>query len=205
PAHLRAYALGWFVGDFHGRLRVEHDGSIDGMFSKVVLLPELKVGVVAVSNSDTPAAQLVAARAVDALLGQPPRDRSGEGLVLHKAREQGAKLLAERTEKARAKETKPSLPIKEYAGKYGGDLYGDVKVAEEDGKLALQFLPAPTFVADLEPWQYDTFRVKWRKLNPYIPDGWATFVLDRRGKPAEVRVDCPNDDFDFKELELKRR
>jgi hypothetical protein len=42
-------------------------------------------------------------------------------------------------------------------------------------------------------------------LNPYIPDGWATFVLDRRGRPAEVRVDCPNDDFDFTELELKRR
>ena len=42
PTHLRAYALGWFVSDYHGRLRVEHDGSIDGMFSKVVLLPELE-------------------------------------------------------------------------------------------------------------------------------------------------------------------
>jgi hypothetical protein len=60
-------------------------------------------------------------------------------------------------------------------------------------------------VADLEHWQHDTFRVKWRKLNPYIPDGWATFVLDRNGKSGEVRIDCPNDDFDFKELELRTR
>ena len=78
-------------------------------------------------------------------------------------------------------------------------------VAAEDGKLVLRFAPAPVFVADLEHWQYDTFRVKWRTLNAYIPDGWATFVLDRRGRAAEVRVDCPNDDFDFTELELKRR
>src|SRR5207247_9644815 len=80
PAHLRAYALGWFVGDYHGRLRVEHDGSIDGMFSKVVLIPELNLGVAAVTNSDTPAAEALALRAIDALLGVPPRDRSGEAL-----------------------------------------------------------------------------------------------------------------------------
>ena len=66
-------------------------------------------------------------------------------------------------------------------------------------------LPAPAFVADLEHWQHDTFRVKWRTLNPYIPDGWATFVLDRGGRPEELRVDCPNPDFFFTELELKRR
>ena len=204
-AHLKAYALGWFVSDYNGRLRVEHDGSIDGMYSKVVLLPELKAGVVALTNSDTPAAELMCNRAIDGLLGLPPRDRSGEALTRHKARERGAKLQAERTESARAKDTKPSLPLGEYAGKYGGDLYGDVAVTLENEKLILRFVPAPAFVADLEHWQHDTFRVKWRTLNPYIPDGWATFVLDRRGKPAEVRVDCPNDDFDFTELELKRR
>src|SRR5438105_12509057 len=101
-----------------------------------------------------------------------------------------------RTEAARTKDTKPSLPLEKYAGKYGGDLYGDVAVAAEDGKLVLRFVPAPAFVADLDHWHHDTFRVKWRALNPYIPDGWATFVLDRRGKPAELRVDCPNEDFD---------
>ncbi|HEX4592030.1 MAG TPA: serine hydrolase [Gemmataceae bacterium] len=205
PAHLKAYALGWFVSDYHGHLRIEHDGSIDGMFSKVVLLPELKAGVVALTNSDTPAAELMCVRAVDALLGLPPRDRSGEGLPRQKARDRVVKSLTDRTAAARVKDTKPSLPLGHYSGKYGGDLYGDVSVNEEDGKLVLRFVPAPTFVADLEHWQYDTFRVKWRTLNPYIPDGWATFVLNRGGKPAEMRVDCPNDDFDFTELELKRR
>jgi CubicO group peptidase (beta-lactamase class C family) len=205
PAHLKAYALGWFVSDYHGRLRVEHDGSIDGMLSKVILLPELKAGVVALTNSDTPAADLVANRVIDDLLGLPPKDRNSPALARHKSRERAAKYLADRTTAARAKDSKPTLPLGQYAGKFGGDLYGDVTVAEEDDKLVLRFLPAQVFVADLEHWQFDTFRVKWRTLNPYIPDGWATFVLDRNGKPGELRIDCPNDDFDFKELELKRR
>ncbi|HEY1377695.1 MAG TPA: serine hydrolase [Gemmataceae bacterium] len=205
PAHLRAYALGWFVSDYHGRLRVEHDGSIDGMFSKIVLLPELKAGVVALTNSDTGAADALANRAVDQLVGAPPRDRSGEAAARHKAGEAARAAARQRADAARAKDSKPSLPLDRYAGKYGGDLYGDVAVALEDGKLVLRFAPAASFVADLEHWQFDTFRVKWRTLKPYIPDGWATFVLDRRGRPAEVRVDCPNPDFDFTELELKRR
>jgi CubicO group peptidase (beta-lactamase class C family) len=202
--HLKAYALGWFVSDYHGRLRVEHDGSIDGMFSKIVLLPELKAGVVALTNSDTPAAELMCLRAIDGLLDLPPRDRNTEQLTRHKAREWREMTQLDRTLSNRPKNAKPVMPLTEYAGKYGGDLYGDVTVTLEDGKLVLRFLPAPAFVADLEHWQNDKFRVKWRRLNPYIPDGWATFVIDN-GKPVELKVDCPNDDFDFKELELKRR
>lgn len=205
PAHLKAYALGWFVSDSHGRLRVEHDGSIDGNSTRTILLPELKAGVVAVTNSDTPVAELVADRVAAMLLGVASKDRSDELLARSKARELVRKQVFERAAAARPKDAKPSLPLSQYAGTYGGDLYGDVKVAVENDKLVLRFVPAPAFVADLEPWQHDTFRLKWRRLNPYIPDGWATFVLDRRGRADEVRVDCPNDDFFFSELELKRR
>jgi CubicO group peptidase (beta-lactamase class C family) len=205
PTHLRAYALGWFVSDYHGKLRAEHDGSIDGYFSKVILIPEAKVGAAALTNSDTAVADALANRAIDALLGLPPRDRSGEALARKRAADAAKRAARERADAARAKDSKPSLPLAQYAGRYGGDLYGDVAVAEEDGRLVLRFVPAPAFVADLEHWQYDTFRVRWRALNAYVPDGWATFVLDRRGRPAELRVDCPNPDFDFTELELSRR
>jgi CubicO group peptidase (beta-lactamase class C family) len=205
PAHLKAYALGWFVGDYHGRLRVEHDGSIDGNSTRIILLPELKAGVVAVTNSDTPVAELLANRVADALLGIESRDRSGELLARAKARDLVKRQVFDRAAAARRKDARPSLPLPQYAGKYGGDLYGDVTVTADGDKLVLRFVPAPAFVADLEPWQHDTFRLKWRTLNPYIPDGWATFVLDRGGKAAEVRIDCPNDDFFFTELELKRR
>lgn len=205
PSHFRTYGLGWDVSDYHGRLRVEHGGSIDGNFTRVILLPELKIGVVAVTNSDTPAAALLANHAIDGLLGVAPREQNRNLLARQRARERERKAQEERLLAGRHNDSKPSLPLPDYAGTYGGDLYGDVRVAVEDGKLVVRFVPTPSFVADLEHWQFDTFRVKWRTLKPYIPDGWATFVLDRTGKAAEVRIDCPNDDFDFKELELNRR
>jgi CubicO group peptidase (beta-lactamase class C family) len=204
-SHLRAYALGWFVSDYHGKLRVEHDGDLDGMHSKVILIPELKLGVATMTNSDTPVANIVAGRAIDAALGVPLEDRNATALAAKKVVDAAAKRAWERAVAARAKDTKPSLPLADYAGKYTSDLYGDVRVSEEEGRLVLHFVPTPPLVADLEHWHHDTFRAKWRRPNPFIPDGWATFVLDRAGKSIELKVDAPNPDFDFTELELKRR
>jgi CubicO group peptidase (beta-lactamase class C family) len=203
--HLRTYAMGWFVSDYNGKLRVEHDGDLDGMHSKVILIPELKLGVAAMTNSDTPVAAIVAGRTIDAALGLPLEDRNATALAAQKVADAAKKRAWERTVAARAKDTKPSLPLAAYAGKYTSDLYGDVRVAEEEGRLVVRFIPTPSLVADLEHWHYDTFRAKWRRPNPFIPDGWATFVLDRGGKVVELKVDAPNPDFDFTELELKRR
>ena len=101
--------------------------------------------------------------------------------------------------------TKPSLPLSAYAGTYGGQMYGDAKVTEEQGRLVVRLLPSPAYVGDLEHWHFDTFRIKWREsvVYPY-PRGWVTFTLDPQGKVSEMKIDVPNPDFDFKELEFKR-
>jgi hypothetical protein len=66
-------------------------------------------------------------------------------------------------------------------------------------------VPAPNFVGDLEHWHLDTFAVKWRDSVVYrFGRGFVTFTMDPQGKVAEMKLDIPNNDFDFKELELKR-
>ena len=42
------------------------------------------------------------------------------------------------------------------------------------------------------------------RLRSY-PRGWVTFALDPQGRVSEMKIDVPNPDFDFKELEFKRR
>ena len=106
---------------------------------------------------------------------------------------------------ARAKDTKPSLALAQYAGTYGDKLYGDVTVTEENGKLVMHFGPSPNFVADLEHWHYDTFEIKWRPSVSYnFPRGFVTFTIDKDGKTDQLKVDQPNNDFWFYELDLKR-
>jgi len=203
--HFYTYGLGWFLSDYHGRKVASHGGGLDGMISQVAMMPEESLGVVVLSNSETGLPSLMVNKIFDVFLGVPPRDWSAEALARAKAAKEAEKGEEQKLEAERAKDTKPSLALEKYAGTYTGAMYGDAKVALENGKLVLRLAPSPNFVGDLEHWQYDTFRVKWRDTVVYpFPKGFVTFTLDARGRVDEMKIDVPNPDFDFKELEFRR-
>ena len=69
----------------------------------------------------------------------------------------------------------------------------------------LRLKPAGDFVADLEHLHYDTFLLTWRKDFPWFGKGTCRFLVDKRGRVEELKVDVTNEDFWFTELEFKRR
>jgi CubicO group peptidase (beta-lactamase class C family) len=203
--HFNLYGMGWFLSDYRGRKVVTHSGGLDGMTSRVALLPEENLGVVILTNSETPLQSVLWYKVFDVLTNAPPRDWSADYLTRVKAARERDEAEAKKVEAARVLNTKPSLPLSAYAGTYGGTMYGDAKVSEENGHLVVRLLPSPAYVGDLEHWHFDTFRIKWREsvVYPY-PRGWVTFNLDPQGRVSEMKIDVPNPDFDFKELEFKR-
>ena len=203
--HFYTYGLGWFLYDYHGRKVVSHGGGLDGMVSQVGMIPEENLGVVVLSNSETVLPSSLVNRVFDLFLGVPFRDWSAEFLAQRKATREARKDDEKKLEAERAKNTQPSLPLERYAGSYTGQMYGEAQVTEENGRLVLRLVHSPNFVGDLEHWQYDTFRVKWREGIVYpFPKGFVTFTLNARGHVDEMKIDVPNPDFDFKELEFKR-
>ncbi len=204
--HFNLYGLGWFLSDYHGRKVVSHSGGLDGMISQVGLMPEENLGVVILTNSETPLASLLLNKVFDVFLGVQARDWSAEMLVRTQQGREADRAEEKRIEGARVPGTKPSLPLERYAGSYTGEMYGEAKISMENGRLVLRLVPAPNFVGDLEHWQYDTFRVRWRESVSYpFPKGFVTFTLNAQGLLDEMKIDVPNPDFDFKELEFKRR
>lgn len=203
--HFNLYGLGWGLSDYRGRKVVTHSGGLDGMTSRVALLPEENLGVVILTNSETPLQAFLYYKVFDVFTGAPPRDWSADYLARVKAAREREAAEAKKVEEARVPNTKPSLPLSSYVGTYGGQMYGDAKVSEENGRLVVRLVPSPNYVGDLEHWHFDTFRIKWRDsvVYPY-PRGWVTFQLDPQGKVSEMKIDVPNPDFDFKELEFKR-
>jgi hypothetical protein len=202
--HFRGYGLGWSLSDYLGRAISDHGGAADGMFSHVTIVPEEHLGFVILTNSNSNISSALHSAILDAFLGGPSRDWSKEMLQSAKA---GAQALAERQKRdaaARKTGTKPSLELADYTGTYGGDLYGNATVAVENGGLVLRLLPNPDFVADLTHYQYDTFTLKWRKAFPWFADGKVQFLMNQDAKVTEMKVDVPNDDFWFNELEFKR-
>jgi hypothetical protein len=106
----------------------------------------------------------------------------------------------------RAKDSRPSLPLANYAGTYADSWYGDIAIANENGKLVMRFTKTPGLVGDLEHWQYDTFIVRWRDRE-LRADAYVTFALNPDGTidQAKMRAVSSETDFsfDFQDLLLK--
>ena len=181
--HLRAYALGWNVQDYHGHKLVHHSGSLNWTRTQIGMVPAEDIGVVVIANYGSSNLQLaVMYRVIDALLGLPARDWSAEYLEMaRRARERSAEAPGSE----RITGTTPSLALEDYAGTYTSELYGDIELRLEDGRLVLEY--APDYVADLEHWHHDTFRASWRREG--FGRAFVTFGLDRRARVVRMELD----------------
>jgi CubicO group peptidase (beta-lactamase class C family) len=185
-AHFLSYGMGWFLSDYRGRKIVEHGGAIDGMRAEVAMVPEEKLGIVILTNlHGTILPQALMFKIVDFYLGAPQRDWSAEMLKVTKGVEAQAKAAKKKAETERVKGTSPSLPVEKYAGTFQSEMYGEVKIAFENEKLVVRF--GPNYTGDLEHWNYDTFRVKWR--DPMEGKGFANFKLNTQGKVDSVSIE----------------
>ncbi len=205
PRLFNGVAMGWFVYDYNGRKIINHSGGLDGMLSYTVLIPGENAGFSVLTNSESPGFAIMMNKILDVLAGAPERDLIGLALKRDADNKAAKVKKTAEVDATRKPNTKPSLATADYAGTYSSDMYGDVTVAEENGKLVMRLVPAPNFVADLEHWHFDTFQIRWRPSVKYnFPRGWVSFTLDKNAKTDKLIIDQPNNDFWFYELDLKR-
>jgi CubicO group peptidase (beta-lactamase class C family) len=203
--HFNSYGMGWFLFDYQGRKILNHSGGLDGMLSYTVLIPEENTGFVILTNSESPAFGIMMSKMLEVFTNAPKRDWNAEAIERDKKGKVDEAEQIKKEDAARVPNTHPTLALANYAGTYTSQMYGDVTIGLENDKLVLRMTPAPNFVADLEHWNYDTFRIKWRPSVPYnFPRGWVTFTIDQMGKTDQLKINQPNNDFWFYELELKR-
>jgi CubicO group peptidase (beta-lactamase class C family) len=179
-ANFAAYGLGWGLRDYHGRKLVGHSGGVAGFVTRVLLVPEENLGIVVLTNAEEGGAhESVVFHIVDHYLGLANTD----WIAAFKAADEQERREADETMKkqaaSRAAESKSSLPIEKYAGRYTDAWYGVASIRMEDGKPVFRLERTPKAVGDLEHWQYDTFKVRWRDRT--IEDAFVTFTLKPDG------------------------
>lgn len=207
--HFRAYGLGWGLADYKGRMTVSHGGGYDGMYSYVLMVPEENLGIVVLTNSMTGIATPIANHIMDAFLGGDQTDWLTQGIDRDQKDREAFFARIRKTIEPKVSGTKPSRPAAACAGTFRCPLYGDATVSTEtaaDGRenLVLRLLPFPDLVADLTHLQYDTYVIRWRKDFAWFAEGTIQFVPDADGEFQELKLDVPNDDLWFYELNLKR-
>ncbi|MHB1311676.1 MAG: serine hydrolase [Gemmatimonadaceae bacterium] len=201
------YALGFQTNDFRGRKLMWHTGGLPGYLSFVAFIPESRVGVAVLTNSESPMFLAAGWSLLDYALGTPqPWDFVGAYDKL-RARQQAA-LAQQRTAAAGARDSlsRPSLALEKYAGAYEDAWYGDVNITYANGKLRMALGHTPQLQGELVHWQYDTFIARWddREMRA---DAYVTFQLNPDGSIDQVKLRAadPSVDFsfDFQDLLLK--
>lgn len=201
--HFDAYGLGWSLGDYYGNMTVSHSGGYDGMYSKVFLVPDQNLGIAILTNSmkgnTTPLCYYI----VNQFIEKDHRDWSKEWLERSRKGSSMPGKVA-RIKEARIKKSKPTLSIDSYKGIYWSGMHGNVTIIQEDNTLKLSFENAPALSATLRHWHYDTWEILWDESHAWFDFGTVQFVLDNQLEIAEMRIDVPNYDIFFDEVNLKK-
>jgi CubicO group peptidase (beta-lactamase class C family) len=202
-----AYGLGWVLSDYRGHKTVSHTGGLAGYVSRVMLVPDLRLGIVVLTNQEARGGyDSIIATVLDYYLQAPPSDWVSAFADLARRRETEAEGTIQKTASARSTSSRPSLSPGAYAGRYRDSWYGDMVIEERAGKLAIRFTHSPDLSGRLEHWQYDTFIARWAKRT-LLADAYVTFSLKPDGSIDEVRMApvSPLTDFsyDFQDLRFK--
>ncbi|MEP6573347.1 MAG: serine hydrolase [Gemmatimonadota bacterium] len=197
-----AYAMGWGVRDYRGQKLVTHSGGLAGMLSRVMLVPDQRLGIVVLSNGESSSFESLAWYILDSYLGAPRTDWTAAYKTASDAGTATDRAYEDSIARARDRSSKPSLTLERYAGRYTDAWYGDVTIALEGDHLVLHWSHSPALTADLEHWQYDTFRARMRIRN--VADAWVTFSLRPDGSIDEVKLLplLPSTDFSFNYQDL---
>lgn len=158
--HWTAYGLGWFLQDYRGKFIAMHTGSMDGRTALIGLLPDDGLGVYVFGNADhVEIRHAIMLKVFDLYTGAPDRDWSADlQKVYADAKTKQHNTIAERA-KTRIANTRPSLPLKAYAGKYTHPVWGDLVISYQNGKLKFSSGAGEQNAGFLQHWNYDTFRL----------------------------------------------
>ncbi|MBV6647705.1 MAG: serine hydrolase, partial [Cyclobacteriaceae bacterium] len=198
--HFSSYGLGWGLYDYFGRMVVTHSGGYDGMYSRVMMMPDEKLGVVILTNSMSGITFPLAMKIVNDFIKEDRRDWSAEYLAKTSHDDRISQL-----KQARVNNTSPSIDEEDFTGTYRSDMLGEIKIVKNEDQLKLLFSNAPNLSATIMHWHYDTWQIHWDETHAWFDFGLLTVKTSNDLKVTELTLDVPNHDIFFDELTIIRQ
>ena len=211
PASFTSYGLGWNLSSVNGAFQASHTGGLSGIVTQVIMLPEIKLGIIVLTNQQSGAAFSAISSAIkDGYLNIKNQDRittynNNRLRNEKKADEIVAKIWADIAIYQKNNTAKPNL--KSYFGTFNDAWFGDVTISEVNGKMHFRAKNAPKLRGDMTYYKGNTFIVKWydRSLDA---DAFVNFGLDNSGVADSFKIEAisPATDFsfDFQDLDFKK-
>jgi CubicO group peptidase (beta-lactamase class C family) len=208
--HFKAYGLGWRLADVNGFKEVSHTGSLSGVRSKVVMIPELELGVVFLSNGSSSAARAAVVNTiVRSYLPVEQVDFIQKYLDAMEADKLAASLQQRSDEDSEKQAQQTMLPchvpeLSLFTGVYRDPWFGDVSIQLEQGELVFASKKSPKLTGALTHSEGRQFVVRWfdRTLEA---DAYVLFETDDDGQVNGMSMSkLDRGDFDFEDLDLSK-
>jgi hypothetical protein len=203
--------LGWGLSDVKGYLQATHTGGLAGIVTQVTLIPELKLGIIVLTNQQSGAAFNAITNTIkDSYLGVKGENRVKQNHDRVLQNEAEAKKITnaiwndiDAQQKLNA--AKPDMSV--FTGTYNDPWFGEVVISLKNGKPWFESKRSFSLNGELIPYKGNTFIVKWVERS-FDADAFVQFTLDNNGKASGIKMNAisPLTDFsfDFQDLDFRR-
>jgi CubicO group peptidase (beta-lactamase class C family)/beta-lactamase class A len=208
------YALGFRTYNYKQYKVVGHGGALKGFVSQIAMVPDLNLGISVLTNqSNTAAYWAIIYQVLDYYMQFKPTDwitgykRQFDSTLVSAAtarRQFSIKRDSAKVPVSSSSEMLAGANEERFAGVYEDKLLGDVTIRKEATGMVMRFANSFQFVADLEYFQYNTFKAKFR-YHEFNADAYLNFTLqpDGRVESATLKVSDPASQMDFDDIQLK--
>jgi CubicO group peptidase (beta-lactamase class C family) len=188
------YGMGWTINTYQGKLRRQHNGSIEGYRSQTTVFPNNSLGIFITTNTD--AANYYFVNIITNYITEMLLNLDQTEWNLRYIQEQNEAKVAEEKNKrenhdSRKVGAQPSHPIEQYAGVYEHPAYGTISIYQTDKGLRGTF-HSRNF--NLNAYHYDIF-----EGTEMFEDTKFTFQMTPKGVIDRFIATIPNaGDVEFK-------
>jgi CubicO group peptidase (beta-lactamase class C family) len=209
-SHFAGYGLGWQLTDKKGNMEVSHTGGLPGMLSKTLLIPDINLGIVVLTNTEPGGAGLfyaVSSTIEDSYLGLDDFHWTDKLSQILKARAEKGDEVTKKTWETVEAHKKIKVDESKYIGVYEDSWFGKMAVFKNGDQLWIKSYRSPKLNGAMYFYNANTFAIKWEYQDMNC-DAFAMFSLDENGLAQSIKMKgiSPNIDFsfDFHDLDLKR-
>lgn len=209
-SHFAGYGLGWDLSDVKGNMSVSHTGGLPGMLSKTILIPDINLGVVILTNTSDDGGALFSALSntiIDSYLGLDNFGWIDKYETYFKKNKEEGDAAIKKVWKIIESVDVSHIKVENYIGIYKDPWFGNVEVFMNGNKLWMKSHKSPKLNGEMYFYKANTFAVKW-EYQDMNADAFTMFSLDEEGKAQSIKMKgiSPNIDFsfDFHDLDLIR-
>ena len=205
-AHVMAYGYGWRMADADGVWTIWHTGTLNGMYSELMLLPDQQSGFVFMINGEAEDARAVLG---EVLLKHFTASGDTRGVTWYAdAQERASK---EQHARAAVPDSAAAMPVEaaalaSWTGRYRDPWFGEVLLCTRKDRVHVASIKSPRFSGEVMRLG-KRYLLRWDDRS-VSPDAWLDFHPPASGQPISLtmaKLD-PRGDFssDYEDLHFLR-